>query len=769
MSSCLKISLLTVPSDFPDNCLDADGCATLRLASDLEYTKAKASTKLNSLGNFINEAALEIAVPKNDEVNVAILRAHGLTSMLKPVNNVLVPIVAREKHIILDYDVMCVVGNDSKDWTIQLLRSAETWELALQAIKVNELYAGSSFTYTKANLEANWATKAKWLDDEPVDYYFPLVDTGNWVKKAEYTNNVVQTRTEVSVGDFEPWFHVLPLLRKAFKQIGYAFRSPLLETEEFGRRIIAHIAKDRCKTAEINSDKFLAYVDKDYYAVENPDEDEPFNSFPYDTSNQNFRRGIFFIDDNENGYDYTDKYSPVLLFMPPASFNFRNYASGLEGPQTFRAVVHVTNDGNEVNECGLAFTTVDILTTTFNSPQQVATTANVILQPGESATLILQATLPMTLALALYVDLIHPTAIDELGTPSLKILNGSYFTNEDFDNLPVSGATKDFSTIIEPTLTAHDILLAVYELYGTGKILTDKISKTIYLYTDNDVTLWSGQVVKGFYTLPQCPEAIVCSSLELSNKPADIERYHIYSWAKTDDAYSEQLGYGEDGNLNYGAMKIDLGDTYSNNDEAEITNSLFEATINKRATSIAPAAAPTNGPSLMTLWDNTDNEKMCKVNPRLAIAHGLVSQSDDGSLFKPTTWMFEGELMSQVPYAYFDAKSIQLIDNGTVFYPKPTLMLSGEDGLFNVLYRTQFYELIAAPVFSARLVLSNEDYEQANFRAIQTLKHENELYVGKLLELTEQDPCTNEPLTATYRAAITNPAGLCDLIKNITT
>ena len=763
MSKCLKIFLKNIPRDLPESCLDSDGCVQLELSPLLDYTRNKASSRLNQLGNFVNDSVLELVLADTPN-NRAVLKKYGNWGSLPLVSSETIPIVAKECFRVLPQDGLCITGYSSVGWTAEIVYTEDTWETLLDECILCELLGEETFLVTLANLQNNWENHNSYQEGNPC-YYFPLFHKGNWANPVDYINNTPITKSPVSYADFEPWFHIYGILKKAFKKIGYAFCSPFLESP-LGRKLGMYINRDLCKPLESDKQTFFATNTQDYYrpafwnettggGVVTGDFAEP----PY---NQAFANEMLFPNEDSPGYDpfdlnYTGPFAPLI--DDPSSPTLQNYATGITGDCDFRWCVRIENTSEETQRLEINFRISDPAETTLGNFVANEPITNVVLQPGEEVTYYgtsaVYSLLPSYLTY-LQIDTPDCFSVSQEEGPCITIKKGGWFTNAPEDVIMAENNTVNIGKFIDCEYSAYDVFKAIYEAIG-GKVVVNRLTRKITLFTENPAVIWDGTKLEGFHDISKAVKpdnTIVCDSVAVTIKNNEAARYLCYGWCDSQDAYIEKLGFDTDNPIY--AKEIDLGRSFNGEDPEQIKNSFFESSLSIRADGITPEVQITlekRGPRILALWDNSDNKKSCKIKPRIAIFEGLIFQTYDS--LNPVAWNFEGQTMQALPFAYFDPQDIEILNQGV---PSPTLNYDSDNGRdwFDVFFKISQLEKALGFPFSAEALIDNCQFKEIDFREIWHITDNCQTWVGKLQQIDDKKPCTQAASKLIFTAALTD-------------
>lgn len=201
--------------------------------------------------------------------------------------------------------------------------------------------------------------------------------------------------------------------------------------------------------------------------------------------------------------------------------------------------------------------------------------------------------------------------------------------------------------LIDSELSAMDLFEAMAQFIN-GKIVTDYVSKTVYLYPPNSYE-FDGNTIEAFYD-ENAPVDLryetVPDSLVVDIKSITRPRYKITEFASLKDQYLS------DDNLSTYNRTVDRNE--NNSDESKSTNKLFSPSGEIETTSVGGTAF------MLAAWDNTDGDISTDIGKRIANFYGEIDQGNQ--------WVFEGTTKTDFPYlaqvSQLDVDFIPLTFNG---------------------------------------------------------------------------------------------------------
>jgi hypothetical protein len=224
MSCCIQIKMFPLPY-IPQMYIndgvfvfDTDDDFDLRLTKNLEELTDIYKIKVDGILGFDLPAT-----PKNNLVLRRYIDPHGTIS-----NKINVQVWVNDSKT-LRFTDLYVIGYRNKSYQCEIRTGLEHWIIAAKDLKLNEidLNNGNKIAYTEAFINQQNALDE--YTDGSIGIRFPLVNYGRFV-----------SANTITAQDFRPFVSELWLLQRAFCQIGWKFRSTVLESD-FGRRNIAYL------------------------------------------------------------------------------------------------------------------------------------------------------------------------------------------------------------------------------------------------------------------------------------------------------------------------------------------------------------------------------------------------------------------------------------------------------------------------------------------------------------------------------------------------
>ena len=653
-----RIEIRDVPSNTPPAFRNRNGTLTLDLGENFTFALTKAATEGNEVNAIKREGTSSFSVPITDK-NVWILR-----KWLFPNNHAKdfsrIRVHAFDGPHVLAEDRLDVLQVNFSDNTIEigLFESPENGVAdGANSLLINTIDFGT-FELTEANLETNW-TEALWEDGVTADFYFPLIHYGNFIVD-QYA---------VSVEDFRPLLSIPATLKRGFCAIGWAFDTPLMQTEWFRRLWWYGLGKEYFRHSDWGR---LARVDVQYSAqVETtggPPVDYPF---AFDTENE----------DIGNAHAISGGQSE---FTKIQSGNLRYHIFGqIDNFIPFDHTINIT------------------IATEFEPAWKVYQFAFV---GGEVKDIDIEFTEEI------YVGGI--VKISMQSSVAMRINAGFRVTIEPREAYYYKGDI----IAIQESIDAHYTFLQFLQglLHFGFRFDINHGTKTVTMYATEQANIFGEGVIEGYYRPAYDAEDLTGitqhKSGVLSFPKEDTPEALIIGFRKSTDKYIESLEIPEDDPIYSKRLEFPTG----TKDLIEYSeNPFFEPTGNYQWFGV-------NAPQINTpaMWDNAGALRSFEIAPRILYAAGRIEQSrtvDGVTSF--SEWSYEGANRQSLPYAF-------QVPGALVSYPPayPTGYFVYDDPVFSTyslwamwLKRdNRFHKNL--PTIEVLMQLSSQDYHTFSFR-----------------------------------------------------
>jgi len=230
----LQIQLRTPPSGLPGEWV-FNGMTFLDVDQSSTATRLNRARSERSEGGKIKaEAAFPISLlrtEKNTYLLQKYIRIPVLDQKYEPI-----PIIAIEGHMALKFDTLVIQGVDDSQNSLvgQLVKSDEFWAKAARELYLKDI-PGDSFTFTVANIEAQWG-QVRWNESSDPDFNFCPI---HWGRPPDLADNYLYQPEFL-----RPLHNVRAVLDKGFCELGYKFRSSVFESNYASQIWCYILAKD---------------------------------------------------------------------------------------------------------------------------------------------------------------------------------------------------------------------------------------------------------------------------------------------------------------------------------------------------------------------------------------------------------------------------------------------------------------------------------------------------------------------------------------------
>ena len=663
MSCCLRILIKNLPRDISAQYLDADG----QLWLDVGDSRPKLTTRSGALnldtGKAFDEAALGFSIPLTKKNQHYFEKSGMLTpNTVDPVTSG-VDVFVLANAFALRQNKLFVKGVKDNRIEIELIQEEGSWWSQASELKLYTLDFGS-YVHDQTTIEARWSSPA-WQDSDPM-YYHPLIHYGGFRDGTD----------EVWLEDFRPFLPVLGVLRKGFCEIGWEFSSPILEGDEWGRRLWMYMLKP----------DFWDYTDRGVkYRF----------SAEYSVAT--------LINPNTGGLSPVHVTPDTVTYDPYGHWGvYSGVGRYTNNQRPFKCRFRLRGEVSVISNSLLHFGAWDV------NNQQLGE-LKVFAQSGTTT-----------------IDAVSDCFFLPVNA-SFKVVNladSNAFTAEVGFELSVEvcdddriyeGDTVQINELINEQLTLLDIVKGISHL-GL-RLHADYASKRVFMYPETlDDALIFGGSYNGFYIAGSNMTYIGedGKSCKVSRKiQTPKSRFVRFAFKKSSDEYIKRDELEADEPLY--SQTIDLG-TGKDDKIKDFRNPTFEPTAD-----IGFGA----GARIPAMWDNKDGKISVDIAPRILFAHGYIKQSRNGAIAKFTYEGYdEKELMP-----YMSQLNIMSKDDGSggIIFMDGNVAYRDTTGLHSTdMYRSllQLRELFLKnkSIVTAELKLSMSEYISLPFRTVVLLK-----------------------------------------------
>lgn len=632
MSLCVKIEVLP-PAAAPDFMIEQNGMVVLDINDDTTIALSKQLEALTDISKIKTDSVLGFSIPatpKNDLVLKDVVRPNKLNNNYSPIRALLVTgsTVVRQK------DLFVISYNKNAGYECELRNGEANWAVALNNLKLKDVVLlDQDFVFSMANINAQNALGE--YTDNTNGVRFPLVWYGQWIDSK--LDPPLTKINKIGVPDLRPHYSVLWILQKAFCQIGYKFRSPILETD-YGRRLIAYI------------------LDKDYGSDPTIKENRKFDSKLI--GNRQFTE-----DQRWSSINFDEVYDPGGLYDPAFGYYSGAGVHDINVDMTFDWLNDQDVTGTidcHVRLCMTFETDSGLMNVVIR--EEIGTMPAVPLAQGGYSVWnckFTQENLSIPIAAFIYVT-VHFIWHGLYGRPLyLTIHNNSRFWGEPKKVFITEGDSFAVEKLIDPDYTVLDFLKGITHLFA-GKFKTDFNLNEVWLYQTYRGDVPGTNDVEGFFIDDESDdldEYIVPESTIIKTPTRELKRYELIKFKGDGDKAIEKLQLDSD--KPYLSYKIDYGAQF---DDETVTNEniFFEATHNGYY-----ADQETFDLNIPFMLDNTDGELSFDIKPRVLYWHGLTQQFYSAGFLAVVTIRMFGQDTSNIPFAYqfTDARVGDIVNN----------------------------------------------------------------------------------------------------------
>lgn len=731
MSKCVQIYLRKPPPNLPDYCYDADGQVRLEL-DVLQFDKTKQVEQLSEFDTLSGGGVLGFTL-LDTACNYAVLKSYGNPNAFQFDHQICLDVIATEGYCTLRQNALQVLERTDDGWEAELIDGDGFWKTDMANMRMCDIDY-PKIVFNDETIRDSWPN-ALYNDGDP-GYYFPLVHYGNWGRESIRDDNGNITQLGFAeVTDFRPWFHVLALLQKAFCQIGWVFKSPVLESQ-WGRRLITYIAPNY---DEIGVSTQLGWK-------------------------VGWKGDTAVLGGGMNG-------NAPLFFHKEFLFNCDDTDPFYDDGGTGAAGFINTDTGQMDNLCGdyRIEIQMEIDPKFFDNPNQVISFA---ININGQITYSPQKTYDGTTTIfyhdfGIIKDLDGDSIIAGIGTQvqifiedDIIVSDNSFMKVTQTKFCLMADIEYDLSIFLDCEKSFLDWFKGILHLIGRGKIITDEINKCVTVYHPDDLTsMANGERPQPFHKPGPAKSTlgkIVCKSKNVTLNPEIENRFYQLQFADSDDCYvTETLNRDNDDNPMY-VKRLDFGAGKNRNSETKKdVNNCFEPTGQIIADDLDAGNNPdTPHVEIPALWDNCDYENSTDIGPRIAYAAGLSRQyrgnDENGNpvyaqwSYRQPPFIFTEE---ELPFAY--QLTEQEISDGVKFQGN-VVYGNTEKDMYTLFWARRISEIKNAMPVTHEAVLSNCEFKAIDFRPKWMVEYEGQCYEAKLEEVDGFKSCSRAPGVLTF-------------------
>lgn len=597
--ACAAIQILDTVPGFPSDWLSGNSTIFLDLPVDFDFALSKNVEELTNINELQLSGVYGFSVPKSPK-NQFILR-DWVDANTYDFTGVPVNVRAYSGGDVLTQRLMYIRESRWSDEAIEcaLVNDESHWAIGAGRLRLNQI-PYDDFVFTAINVFQNMQNNESYADGD-AGIYFQIANYGNPFKNRR-----------ILVEYLRPWYHVLGVLHKGFKYLGWRFECELLETE-IGRRWIAYlIDPDFYKTGSGRTASLLAQLsarEYEYIPADHLDDAEPSpdaegqTPIPFTISELLDYDTV--IDDPLGQYTL-GQFNGFGTYHFEASFVYVSFWN--VSHFTWIELWHISNEDIRTL---VKSTRGGVLANLMQQRELfIKTDEPVFLLPGEKVEVRWRGSSNGTGSSYFR---------DEILAGSLRITPVSAY--------PVQGDTINPGTMLRPDFFL-DFCKGILHVMR-GRVDTDIHEKTVRFmpnypmrYLDPD----TGEEIEGYY---HNGELVTVDELQIVRsevtRPPDYSqpRYLILEWKDGNDVWVRK--YNEGRKYPVFSKLVDLGEEYSDTTPLRLTNPYFEATVNDWSQNfvLETNGIPMDLPHLLDHEPTDDKVQISTdIGPRLLITKG---------------------------------------------------------------------------------------------------------------------------------------------------
>jgi hypothetical protein len=712
MSCCIQIKMFPLPY-IPQMYIndgvfvfDTDDDFDLRLTKNLEELTDIYKIKVDGILGFDLPAT-----PKNNLVLRRYIDPHGTIS-----NKINVQVWVNDSKT-LRFTDLYVIGYRNKSYQCEIRTGLEHWIIAAKDLKLNEidLNNGNKIAYTEAFINQQNALDE--YTDGSIGIRFPLVNYGRFV-----------SANTITAQDFRPFVSELWLLQRAFCQIGWKFRSTVLESD-FGRRNIAYL------------------LDKDYGFDENKLSLLRANIQRTTAQNGTTNNGDVVeyknVIENAGGYWNTWNYTGagivdieatliVRAEKIPVTVNKKSFTLWLKLWMVTPLGITVVIEEYKVDDEWYYWA--------HNVRWHYLKVTKTDVQIDAGSTIYFT---------------FHWSSEEDQDDYIIELYDRHIFqSNEEVYSYVTINPKKAFLQIgdeyyIEKLLrndNFFDFLKGVVHKFN-GKIYTDYVKNEVWLYPPYDTNvpdiLNEDELVKGYFNdivNQDITNSIQCDSDEIQVIDTGKYRYERLKYKGLgDQAIKDKIGEKKAGD--YLAYTVDYGNNYEN-EKKDNENPYFEATYFGNVDNITVNGIPIAMPWMITEKSDTPKESF-DINPRTLYWAGRqlhLHVVNNVGIGIANINIF-GQLKTNIPTAWSDPTGTMifstLLSNSLAYGER----LDKKD-LFHMFWQRWLYEIKTSKELRPLIIMSNAGFFKYDFRDTFTFQILGRTVNARMLSLDDHSLCS---------------------------
>lgn len=596
----IKIYIRNPNFAVPDRML-TDGDLLLNLTAEESLSLYANVQEMNDINEIKTNGVLSFDVAETELNRMLFWNAYNPN---RTCGDVVYDVTVMADCFVLDYERLSYSSYNDKNKTITLTLdySEEHWLTKIKTINIKDLDYGSKFLLGHANVLDNWANNYFYQPGKK-PYYFPLAVYGATVA-THYSEGQSAIKPKMyAISSLRPWISLKWLLQEGFCAAGWTLKTSLDDTDFF-KRIWSYLLREDYWQTDVKEDRgrWLRFE------VEQETNTYPFVVFDKKTGNTN--------NDVNGNFTLCDMNVP----LPGTKGHWSNPLT--HSIEMLLSATMTINDSDS-GDVQIGFYTFDV--NYFNQTGQYNVTNEYIVPvgtyPGGNVDMIVTAEQEVLLNYGEGVYCFCSFVVVSNPLKWVKTKPGAKLKGEMLTKTYMTGDWVDVKLALDSYKI--DELFSSFLHLINGKIVTDVLTKTVYVYPELRTELYNGTSIEGYYLEEgeDITDRIVSDSYQHSANKSDIARYLELKFKDSTDSYIQKIGKEK----TLFAKKIDFG--LRNDKTATLENPLFEPTADK---DLFTFIRDTNGLGKIVVPYLTENEEgklAYAIKPRIAISLGYIGQT----------------------------------------------------------------------------------------------------------------------------------------------
>ena len=723
----IKVIIRNPSITIPDR-LKTDGQVLLDLTESESLSLYSNVFELNDINEIKISGALSFGIKETELNKLLFWNAYNPNRTCASDVTYDVDVIA--ECFVLDYKKLSYesYNDDTGEINVVLDFADDHWLTKIKKVNIKDLDYGGKFDFTYANITDNWANNFEYKDGKN-PFYFPVAVYGTTTARNFSNGGSAITPHLYTMSCLRPWFSLKWLLKEGFCKAGWTLKTSLDETDLYSR-IWCYLLNSEFYKTDVKEDRgrWLRFE------VESGTNTDKYPMFDINSGNTNH--------DVNGNYTLGTMSNPPNIGSPKVSGYWWN-PLGHTIEMLFSATLKIEafTGGGTIT---IKFLTISKYTSGGNTQYTLNQEFDfpVSITNGETKTFTIEQSINVN-----YNEGVVIAVATEQPNHLMKFKAGAKFKGEMATGCYMTGDKIDFKLALD-NYTIEDLFISFLQLIN-GKILTDNLTKTVYVYPELPTKTADGTEVEGYYIEAQddMTKVIIQNSYRHESNRDGIDRYLELKFKDSTDPYIEKLNQAK----TLHSKVIDYG--FKNDRTKTLENKLFEPTADKK---LSTALRHINGIDFITvpfITDTEENTLAYNIKPRIAISLGYVGQTatepNTGVPVMPgknVKWVFEKS-------DYLQGNNGQIQDNRTEV---PTVtqradyligtdgqrvhdMLAFGDGAFDLFYLFYFSYLNFVRNERANFLayVEPEYFFADSFRKAKTFDYEGQAVRMLLTEIND--------------------------------